>query len=76
MANVYFFVLSMLQLVPVITTTDGVPTILYPLSIIMAVSMIKDVLEDWKRHKADNGENQKHVQHFDRALGDFKEVQW
>lgn len=66
MANVYFFALSMLQLIPMITTTNGVPTILYPLSVIMCVSMIKDILEDYKRHKADRGENDKEVLVFDK----------
>lgn len=44
-------------MIPQITTTDGHPLVYLPLSIIITVSMIKDFLEDWRRRKEDNKEN-------------------
>lgn len=32
---------------------------LFPLSVVILVSMIKDIFEDNKRHKSDNEENNK-----------------
>src|SRR3990167_7957793 len=50
-ANVYFLVLSILQVIKAISISDGQPTILAPLAFVIVVAMIKDFLEDWKRTK-------------------------
>ena len=61
LANVYFLAASVLQCLPDITTSGGVPSILLPLILVLIVSGIKDLLEDLKRRKADNEENAKLV---------------
>lgn len=61
-ANVYFLVLSILQVIPAISISQGQPTILLPLCFVVVVAMIKDFLEDWKRTKSDREENMLPVQ--------------
>ena len=67
-ANVYFLVeLNLLQLslldyfgnamVPAITTSKGLPVSLAPLIVILMISALKDAVEDYSRHQADNKEN-------------------
>jgi magnesium-transporting ATPase (P-type) len=55
--NVYFLFLALLQLVPAVSITDGVPTILFPLIFIIIVTAVKDILEDLQRHSSDTKEN-------------------
>jgi phospholipid-transporting ATPase len=51
-----------LELIPEISDTGGSPVpILLPLSLVLGVSMIKDMYEDYKRHKSDAKENKKEV---------------
>jgi hypothetical protein len=57
MANFYFLMLTLMQLIKPISDAGGVPTMLLPLSFVIIVSMIKDIFEDRKRHKSDNEEN-------------------
>lgn len=57
MANIYFLVMTGLQMIPTISITGGQPTILVPLTFVTLVSMVKDIVEDLKRHKQDNTEN-------------------
>lgn len=56
-ANVYFLVLSILQVVRPISISEGQPTILLPLVFVVVVAMIKDFLEDRKRSNSDREEN-------------------
>lgn len=49
----YFFIIGLLQLVPAISISDGKPTMYLPLLIVIAISMVKDFIEDLKRHKSD-----------------------
>lgn len=44
-ANAYFLVMAALQTVPAITNTFGMPTILFPLSIVVAVDAVFAILE-------------------------------
>lgn len=57
MTNFYFLFLTLLELVPEISTPGAFEVMLMPLSFVVGVSMIKDIFEDRKRHKADNEEN-------------------
>lgn len=50
-----------LQMVPQISITGGQPTISLPLTFVIAVTMIKDIIEDSRRHKSDNKENNSEV---------------
>jgi len=51
-----------LQVFPDITNTEGKPLIYFPLGVIIAISMLKDFLEDHKRWKSDREENNKNVE--------------
>lgn len=68
--------MTVLQTIPPISITDGKPTTLFPLSFVISVSMIKDALEDWKRHKSDKKENQTKVLVADKHTDDFKMSRW
>lgn len=56
-ANLYFLIMMCFQMIPQISISQGRPTILLPLGFVVLVSMIKDILEDSKRHASDNREN-------------------
>ena len=49
--------MMILQLIPEISNSGGIPTIALPLGFVIFVSMVKDFLEDWKRTIQDNMEN-------------------
>ena len=49
---------------------------LMPLAFVIVVSMIKDIFEDWKRHKSDAIENNKLVQVWDPITNVFKTQSW
>jgi len=51
-ANVYFLLISGLQLIPGISPT-GRFTTLIPLLMVLTVTMVKDIFEDIKRHRSD-----------------------
>jgi len=57
MANLYFLILSLLECIPSISDSGGVPVLLVPLLFVVIISMIKDLLEDAKRKKSDKEEN-------------------
>jgi phospholipid-transporting ATPase len=46
----------------------------FPLTVIVIISMIKDIYEDYKRHVADKAENERKVSAFSENL--FKETEW
>ena len=56
-ANVYFTFISYLQTIRLISITDGQPLMLVPLLVVLAISMVKDAWEDYKRKQADWKEN-------------------
>eukprot|EP00397_Hematodinium_sp_SG-2012_P001607 GEMP01001611.1.p1 GENE.GEMP01001611.1~~GEMP01001611.1.p1 ORF type:complete len:1272 (+),score=211.79 GEMP01001611.1:195-4010(+) len=55
--NLYFVALVPLQLIRVISTSRGVPTVLNPLGFVLFVAALKDGIEDYRRHKSDDVEN-------------------
>jgi P-type E1-E2 ATPase len=57
MANIYFLIIMVLQLIKPISISQGQPAILLPLFFVVLVSGIKDALEDRKRHQSDDHEN-------------------
>lgn len=60
-SNTYFLVMALLQLIKPISDSGGIPTFLLPISVVMAVTMLKDAYEDIKRHHSDSLENNKYV---------------
>lgn len=65
-----------MQAIPVVSNTDGIPTIFLPLGFIVFVSMIKDFFEDYKRKKSDASENNKSVQVFEYAAKKLVKKKW
>jgi len=61
-ANVYFLAIAILQCIPKVTVSGGVPTMLPPLIFVLLISGIKDAVEDRKRKKADKEENERLVE--------------
>lgn len=74
LANIYFLLIAILQVIPDISNTGGQPLQLVPLCFILAVSMIKDAFEDYKRHKADYEENNKNTLIYKN--GNFEKTAW
>ncbi|CAG9326660.1 unnamed protein product [Blepharisma stoltei] len=74
LANIYFLVVAVLQSIPAISVSGGVPNILLPLVFVMTVSAIKDLVEDLKRKRSDKEENvrQTHI----RVGRDWRKVTW
>ncbi|KAI4538817.1 hypothetical protein MG293_011084 [Ovis ammon polii] len=57
-ANAFFLFIALLQQIPDVSPT-GRYTTLVPLIIILTIAGIKEIVEDFKRHKADNAVNKK-----------------
>eukprot|EP00770_Monocercomonoides_exilis_P004873 MONOS_4849.1-p1 / transcript=MONOS_4849.1 / gene=MONOS_4849 / organism=Monocercomonoides_exilis_PA203 / gene_product=P-type ATPase / transcript_product=P-type ATPase / location=Mono_scaffold00135:41891-45700(-) / protein_length=1269 / sequence_SO=supercontig / SO=protein_coding / is_pseudo=false len=84
-ANVYFLLIAILQLIPGLSTLNPVTSIL-PLVFVIVVTMIKDLLEDLRRHSSDckanskmslvwQGEEFVQTQWKDIRVGDFVKVE-
>lgn len=76
MANVYFVIIGMLQLIPSISNSNGVPAQLFPLTAVVFISMMKDLFEDWKRHKSDNAENMNKTRIYNTNTKQFEDKNW
>ena len=48
----------------------------FPLACVVVVSMVKDAFEDFKRHKADDQENNTMANVFDPKTKSFKDIYW
>jgi phospholipid-transporting ATPase len=46
-----------MQIIPSISISNNKPAMALPLAIVVLVSMFKDAIEDYKRHKNDDKEN-------------------
>lgn len=56
-SNVYFLLITIMQMIEVISISGGKPAMAMPLAFVVVVSMVKDAFEDYKRHAADAKEN-------------------
>ncbi|VEL36777.1 unnamed protein product [Protopolystoma xenopodis] len=72
-ANIFFLIIALLQQIPNVSPT-GRYTTAVPLAIILTVSAIKEIVEDFKRHKADVSTNNSEVQVLDGTT--WKTVRW
>ena len=63
MANAYFLVVCILQSIPAISLTNGVPTSFLPLSVVLLFDGVVTAREDYKRHvddyKANNSKSER-----------------
>ena len=76
MANVYFLLIACMQLIPVITNTGGLPTVLMPLTFVIVVDGIFAALEDFARHVADDHANSSKTHKYNKEKKDFEECKW
>lgn len=53
----FFTILNYLQMIPESSVSQRVPTILGPLGFVVASTMLREGIEDLRRHKADNEMN-------------------
>jgi phospholipid-transporting ATPase len=60
-ANIFFLMIALLQQIPDVSPT-GRYTTLVPLIFILSVSAIKEIIEDIKRHRADDETNHRKVE--------------
>lgn len=58
LANAYFLLVAILQMIPSWSTT-GTYTTIVPLSIFLSISMAREAWDDFKRHRLDKEENNK-----------------
>lgn len=61
-----------MQTVNEISNSDGKAVILFPLTTIILITAVKDLFEDWKRHKSDNKENSKKTLKLIGSLTEIK----
>ena len=72
LANLYFLVIMFMQMITVISISNGQPAMLPPLAFVIILSMIKDAYEDYKRHKEDRGENNAECEVFSKETNRFE----
>lgn len=75
-ANCYFLLISGLQCIPIISNTDGYPTTLIPLTFVVVVNAIFQILEDLNRHKADREANSSQCLRWNNQINSFELVLW
>ncbi|KAG1703114.1 hypothetical protein DVH05_008026 [Phytophthora capsici] len=76
LSNLYFLIICILQCIPQISNTNGNPSTLPPLLFIITVDGVFAILEDHKRHQADNIANASPTLVLDRDTKTFKHVTW
>ncbi|KAH8300651.1 hypothetical protein KR018_001323 [Drosophila ironensis] len=72
-SNCFFLLIAMLQQIPDVSPT-GRYTTLVPLMFILSVSAIKEIIEDIKRHRADNEINHRLIERLEN--GSWNIVRW
>lgn len=72
-SNVFFLFIALLQQIPNVSPT-GRYTTAFPLLFILAVSAIKEIIEDFKRHRADGVVNNRKV--FALRNGLWELIKW
>lgn len=65
-----------MQMINVISISNGQPAMLPPLLFVVVVSMIKDGYEDWQRHKSDEKENGDKALVFNKLTSSFENKRW
>jgi phospholipid-transporting ATPase len=75
-ANVYFLIISFLQVIPAITNTNGIPTTLTPLFFVVMGDLVIMLREDLARHKADKEANSSIAYRLAATENVFEPVLW
>ncbi|OQS05907.1 P-type ATPase (P-ATPase) Superfamily [Thraustotheca clavata] len=76
MANFYFLMIGVLQMVPSISPTKGVPLQFLPLSIVVVIDAIFAAVEDHQRHQADDETNAAPCRRYNSEDGTFECIAW
>ena len=71
-ANCFFLAIGLLQQIPNVSPTGRYVT-LVPFMIILMLSALKEIVEDWKRHLADDKVNNAATSVFDEEKGKYVE---
>lgn len=74
-ANCFFLSIGLLQQIPNVSPTGRYVT-LVPFMIILMLSALKEIVEDWKRHRADDKLNNTKTSVLDKDNGKFKVSKW
>lgn len=75
-ANVYFMLIAILQMIPQISETYGVPTTLIPLFFIFLMDAILILIEDNARHASDDKANSTSIAIYNAKVEKFQEHEW
>ncbi|UIZ29859.1 hypothetical protein KXD40_002714 [Peronospora effusa] len=75
-ANLYFLLIGILQMIPAVSPTQGVPLQFCPLAIVIVIGAVFAGYEDYKRHMSDDLVNSAKTHVFNRQLREFEEVEW
>lgn len=76
MTNVYFLIITILQVIDEISISLGKPVILLPILIVVLVNGFKDYYEDLQRKKQDNIENNSFCRVLNTHTQMFEENKW
>lgn len=68
-ANIYFLFMTILQCIPEVSPLNPI-TAVFPFLFVLCISMIREAIEDIKRHKQDTKENSLEVFKFENAFKD------
>jgi len=74
--NLYFLAIAVLQVIPTVSITHSVPTILLPLLFVVSLTAAKDWVEDGRRKRADVAQNERPVLVFSYTTCQFEECRW
>ncbi|KDO26634.1 hypothetical protein SPRG_08038 [Saprolegnia parasitica CBS 223.65] len=75
-ANLYFLFITILQIVPQVTLSSGIPTTIVPLLFVLIINAIKDLIEDVHRHNADRIQNSSVTHQLNVVSMAFEVVKW
>lgn len=75
-ANIWFLVVSILQLLPLQLSPTSSWATVAPLSLVLLVTMIKDASLDYRRHQSDKEVNNRCAACWQEERGDFLPVKW
>jgi len=67
-ANIYFLVAGLLEIIPEISPSSGIPLTLIPLAFVLMSTGLKDAAQDIKKHKSDMAENSRLTLRLRRGL--------
>jgi magnesium-transporting ATPase (P-type) len=75
-ANCYFLLIASMQCIPQISNTNGYPTTLIPLTVVLLVSGLFKIMEDVARHRADKKANSSKTEIYSYKNEDFQPILW